>query len=311
MGNLSAFPGRVLSGKVSIALILASTFSVAFATENAGAIYPAGVDTVLPGLTPPPGATMLMEFNAFYMANAMENSKGQSEVPGFHLRIGAWAPKIQHNWGVKILGGTLVSSAAIPFIYEALTVPGAAGSKIGVGNADLQFGAIAYAKGDWHWYYGFDYFTPGLSYGKNQLINIGQHYVAYTPSAAFTYLPHRGSLELSSRFQYFFDGPDSATLYQSGREFLWEYDGMKRIGRRLSVGGNGFFYRQVSNDLQNGLIVGDGNRGRDLALGPEIRCHLGPFALIAKYQKDMLVENRPIGSTFWLQFGMPLGRPHE
>jgi len=254
---------------------------------------------------------MFLEFNAAYIANGLTDSQGHSAVPGFHFRLGACAPKIAHNWGVKVLGGTLVSSAAIPFLYESITTPGAAGTKTGFGNADLTIAAVAYAKRDWHWYYGFEYFLPGLSYAKNNFINIGQHNVAYAPSAAFTYLPHRGSLELSSKFQYFFNGPDSSTHYQSGREFLWEYDAIKRIGRRLSIGGNGFFYRQVSNDLQNGLIVGDGHRGRALAIGPQIKYHVGHCAFIAKYEKDALVENRPIGGTFWLQFGMPLGRPRE
>lgn len=44
---------------------------------------------------------------------------------------------------------------------------------------------------------------------------------------------------------------------------------------------------------------------------PEVKYHIGKCALIAKYEKDMLVENRPIGNAFWLQFGMPLGHGHE
>lgn len=301
---------------VFIHLIACCTLSVslaplATATENGASVYPAGVETVAPGLMAAPGSTLFLEFNDFYMANGLANSKGESEVPGFHLRVGAWAPKIEHNWGVHILGGTLVSTAAIPFLYETLTVPGAAGSKVGFGNADIQFAAISYNKRAWHWWYSVDLLPPGLGYAKNALLNIGQHNLAYAPSAAFTYLPWHGSLELSSKYQYIINGVDSATNYQSGHESLWEYDGMVKINKHLSVGGNGFWYRQVTDDLQNGLIVGDGNRGRDLAIGPEVKYHFGKCALIAKYEKDTLVENRPIGNSFWLQFGMPLGHPHE
>jgi len=284
---------------------------VALATENGASVYPAGVETVAPGMMAPPGSTLFLEFNDFYMANGLANSKGQSEVPGFHLRVGAWAPKIEHNWGIHVLGGTLVSSAAIPFLYETLTVPGAAGSRMGFGNADIEFAAVSYAKRSWHWWYSVDFLPPGLGYTKNALLNIGQHNLAYAPSSAFTYLPHHGRLELSSKYQYIINGVDSATNYRSGHESLWEYDGMLKIGKRLFIGGNGFWYRQMTNDIQNGLIVGDGNRGRDLAIGPEIKYHIGKCALIAKYEKDTLVENRPIGNSFWVQFGMPLGRPHE
>jgi len=291
--------------------LAAGTATIASATEIGASVYPAGVETILPGMTPPPGGTMFLEFNNFYMANGLANSKGQSEVPGFHLRVAAIALKIVHNWGVKILGGTLVSSAAVPLLYESLTVPGAAGSKTGFGNPDLQLAGLAYAKGCLHWWYGFDLMTPGFAYGKNDLLNVGQHNFAYAPQAAFSFIPHHGRIEVSSKFQYIINGRDSATNYQSGREFLWEHDVMIRITRNLTVGGNGFWYKQVSNDFQNGLIVGDGNRGRDFAYGPEIKYHIGRSALVLKYEKDMFVQNRPIGNAFWLQLGIPLWREHE
>ncbi len=281
------------------------------ATENGGSVYPAGVETAAPGMLAAPGETLFLEFNNFFMANGMANSKGESEIPGFHLRVGAWAPKIEHNWGIHFLGGTVVSTAAIPLLYETLTVPGAAGSRTGLGNADIQFAAVSYAKRSWHWWYSVELLPPGLGYTKNALLNIGQHNLAYAPSAAFSYLPHHGRLELSSRTEYFINGVDSATNYRSGGEFLSEYDGMVKVTKRLSLGGNGFWYRQLTDDMQNGLIVGDGNRGRTLAIGPQVNYHVGPCLFIAKYQKDALVENRPIGNSFWLQFGLPLGHPRE
>jgi len=290
---------------------LLSLAPLALATENGGSVYPAGVETVAPGTMAPPGSTLLLEFNDFYMANGLANSKGESEVPGFHLRVGAWAVKIEHNWGIHVLGGTLVSTAAIPLLYETLTVPGAAGSKTGLSNGDIQFAAVSYAKRAWHWWYSVDFVTPGPDYTKSALLNVGQHNLAYSPSAAFTYLPHHGRLELSSKYTYIINGVDPATNYRSGDESLWEYDGMVKIGKRLSIGGNGYWYQQLTNDLQNGLIVGDGNRGRNLAIGPQLNYHVGPCLLIAKYQKDTLVENRPIGNSFWLEFGIPLGHPHE
>lgn len=302
---------RVFARFLLCCALMLALASWATGTENGGSIYPAGVETVLPGMLAPPGSTLFLEFNDFYMANGLANSKGESEVPGFHLRVGAWAPKIEHNWGIHVLGGTLVSTAAIPLLYETLTVPGAAGSRVGLGNADIQFAAISYAKRSWHWWYSVDFLPPPIGYTKNALLNIGQHNLAYAPSTAFTYLPHHGSLELSSRLQYFINSADAATNYHSGNEFLWEYDGMKKIGKHLEIGGNGFWYRQMTADMQNGLVVGDGNRGRDLAIGPEIQYHVGRCAFIAKYEKDTLVENRPIGNSFWLQFGMPIGRPHE
>ena len=149
---------------------------------------------------------------------------------------------------------------------------------------------------------------PGLAYNKANLVNIGQHNFALAPSGAFTYLPHRGT-ELSSKFQLINNGKNDQTQYQSGREFIWEYDGMQKITKKLAVGGNGFYYQQVSDDIQFGVPLG--YRGRGIGVGPEIRYQLGKVGLAAKYQRDMLVENRPLGNSFWVQVELPVGHAHE
>jgi hypothetical protein len=110
--------------------------------------------------------------------------------------------------------------------------------------------------------------------------------------------------EVSSRFEYFVNYTDPATNYRSGQEFLWEYDGIHNLTKKLAVGVDGYFYRQVGDDFQNGLDVG--NRGRAFAIGPEFRYHMGQVAGILKYQKEMAVENRPRGNALWCQFGVPL-----
>ena len=85
---------------------------------------------------------------------------------------------------------------------------------------------------------------------------------------------------------------------------------MHNLTRELAVGVNGYYYLQTTDDHQNGVVVDTGNRGHALAIGPEARYHLGHLALILKYQREMMVENRTIGNSFWFQVGLPLGR-HE
>jgi len=280
---------------------------VAAATELGASVYPVGVETVLPGLAPAPGTSMFYEFNNFYQANTIADGDGRSAVPGFHLRVGAVAVKFTHNWGVHVLGGTLVSYAALPYLYEHLDGPFGKGEKSGFSNPDIQPMAVAYGRGAWHWWYGFDVFTPGFAYQKNDLVNIGQHNFAVAPTGALSYLPGHKS-ELSLKLQYITNGENTQTKYRSGSEFIWEYDAMRNLTRRIAVGVNGFYYQQTTDDRQFGAQVGDGNRGRDLAAGPEIRCHWGRLALIAKYQRDTLVRYRPIGNSFWLQVGVPIGK---
>jgi len=283
---------------------------MARATEGSASVYPAGVETVMPGMTPLPGANFLEEFNNLYQANALAGAKGQSEIPGFHLRVGAWAVKFVHNWGVHVLGGTLVSYAAAPLLYEHLDGPFGMFDKTGLGNSMVEPLAVAYQRGTWNWWYGYDVFLPGPSYNKNDLLNIGQHNFAGAPAGAFTYLPSH-STEISSKFQYIVNGTNDQTRYRSGNELIWEYDAMHNVAKKVAIGVNGYYYQQTTNDLLNGVQAGDGNRGRDVTVGPEIRCHFGHVALIAKYQRDMLVENKTVGNSFWLQVGVPLGHGHE
>jgi hypothetical protein len=139
------------------------------------------------------------------------------------------------------------------------------------------------------------------------MINIGQNSFAAAPVAGFTFLPHGGTWEASSKFEYILNAHDAATHYHSGNEFTWEYDAMRQVSKQVALGANGYWYRQTSDDHLNGLKVGDGNRGRDLAIGPEARIHCGEHFLFAvKYFRDTLVENRPRGNAFWFQMGIPL-----
>ena len=97
--------------------------STATATELGGSVYPAGIETVMPGMAPPPGVTVFLEFENVYQANALLNGAGHSEIPGFHLRVVAVAVKVVHNWGLRVLGGTLVSYAALPFYMNIWMAP--------------------------------------------------------------------------------------------------------------------------------------------------------------------------------------------
>ena len=283
---------------------------LAQATENGASVYPVGVETVMPGMTPPPGVTMFEEFDTTYQAHQLLGPTGQSVVPDFHLSVYAFAPKVVHNWGVNVLGGTLVSAFAVPLLDMRLQLPNEVSHKTGLGNPELGLAYVAYNKGSWHWWYGVDAFTPAWSaYHKTEALNIGQHYFATAPIFAFTYLPNHGRIELSSKLQYLVNFDNHATNYHSGNEFNWEYVGMRNITKKLAIGVNGYYFQQLTSDRLNGALVANGNRGRSFDVGPEIRLHLGHLALIAKYQKDMAVQNRTRGNQFWIEFGVPFGHP--
>ena len=300
----------LLLGLAAYIFVMGLAAACLMATEGSGSVYPLGVETVMTGLTPAAGQTMFAEFNITYNASSLLNAQGQSAVPGFKLSVSGFAPKITHNWGVPLLGGTLVSWTALPVLYEWVRTPAGAHATMGFSNAIVGTD-IAYNYGNWHWWYGLDVALPAPVYHKGGPSNIGQHNFATAPSGAFTYLPHHGRTEISSRFQYYVNGTDDATHYQSGNEFLWEYAGMQNVTRKLALGVNGYIYQQTTADRLLGTIYAGGNQGRNLAIGPQVRYQLGRMALIAKYQRDTLVQNRPCGNAFWVEVGMPLGHVKE
>jgi hypothetical protein len=294
------------TGHLLLAVSIASMIGVADASDHGGSVYPIGAETVLPGMMPGPWGTILVEFNDFYQANSLAGPTGLNQVPGFHLRVGAVALKVIHNWGVHVLGGELISSLGVPALYEHLNAPFGRAQKSGLGNPDLSVADVAYAKGSWHWWYGLEAYAPGAQYNKNDLLNVGQHNFATAVDGAFTYFPHFGRSELSSKLQYIVNFTNPATQYRSGGEFVWEYAAMQRIAKNLAVGVNGDYYQQLTDDRQNGLLVSDA-RARSVMIGPEFRYHLGRATLILKYQKETLAENKTSGNAFWLQVGLPLG----
>jgi hypothetical protein len=278
----------------------------ASATENGASVYPVGVETVMTGMQPHPGQTMIYNYDCFYSANEFDDSHGHKEPIDFKLRVAASAVKVTHNWGWRFLGGTIDSQVAVPFVYQQLHVPPGKFTRFSVGNVDLIPFSVANHKGIAHWYYELDFFAPGARYVKTDVLNIGQHNFAAGPVAGFTLLPNRGRTEISSRWSYLINGYDKDTHYHSGNEFFTEFNADQSITKKIALGVNGAFYQQTTDDYQSGIIVGDGSRGRDLQIGPQLRYsigHHGGFAF--KYYRDTLVQNKPRGNAFWFQIALP------
>jgi hypothetical protein len=295
---------------IRYAAAVAAMLSPVSATENGGSVYPVGVETVMTGMQPRPGQTVLYEYTCFYMANEFDDSKGKSAFPEFKLRVFANAVKVTHNWGVHFLGGTVESQIGIPFVYEELHLQSGKFSEFGLTNMNLIPISVTYQKENLHWYYEADMFSSGAGYAPAHVVNIGQHNQAIAPVAGFTYLPWQGKAEISSRFAYIFNGYDKETHYHSGNEFMWEYNIAYEVSKKVAAGFNGYFYQQTTSDYLKGAVFQDGFRGRDLAVGPQLRFPMGKHGGFAvKYYRDTLVENKPRGNAFWFQMSLPIGRP--
>lgn len=310
LNDKSVAPKMMIGCVSGLAILLMAP--MATATENGASVYPVGVETVLPGMTPPPRATMFYEFSTFYSATAFMDERGHNSIPGFRLNVFGNAVKIVHNWNLPVFGGTLNTVAAVPVLYERLTVRGKHYSNMGIGNIALAVAQIGYHRRNWHWSYEPNLFFPGTSYSKLDPLNIGQHNFALGPGAAFSYLPWAGKTEISSKLLYIFNFANPDNHYRSGQEFSEEYAVMQQVHQRVALGVNGYLYLQTTDDTQNGTTVANGFRGRNFAIGPEIRVKLGRQSGLAfKYQRDLSVRNRTMGNALWfhLCFPLPLRMP--
>lgn len=299
-----------LPGFLATMVMLGST-GFASATEKGISVYSAGVETVMTGVQPSAGKTMVYEYTAEYAANEFDDAKGVSSMPEFKVRIFATAFKVTHNWGIPALGGTVVSKLSVPLLYEQLHVAPGKFTKYSVGDVSIAPMSIAYNKGAAHWFYEADLYCPGATYTKSDVVNIGQHNLGLAGSSGVTWLPDRAKREISSRFAYIFNGPNHATGYHGGNEFVWEYNVDQSISKKLAVGLNGYFYQQITDDRLNGMAYEGGFRGRDLAIGPQVRYLFGQHGGLAfKYYRDTFVENKSRGNAFWFQICVPMQFKH-
>ncbi|AUT61821.1 SphA family protein [Paraburkholderia terrae] len=285
------------------------------ATENGGTNYPIGVNTITPGVQPPPGTYGYLYLAAYESTSLKDNSgNAVGNVSNFSLHAQAAAVRVAHVWrGLSLLGATIETRANIPFCnidihFDAHTPHGDVyKSSHAAGLSDIVFAPVmlGWHNGDLHQVAGLEFFLPTGSYDVNRLANPGRHYYSIEPTYALTWFPTQ-RVELSARALYEFNTINNATDYRSGQEFIVDYNAAFKLTQAWQIGVSGYYYRQMTDDMQHGQVVnGNGNRGQVLGVGPFIGYMTRKIAVAFKYQRETLVRNRPEGNRFWLQVYMP------
>ena len=298
--------------------------SVAHGTEKGGSVWPVGAESIAIALAQPgPRQACLFEYTNFYEANETVDQHGNRlPLPDFKLRVFALSPKVDWNTGVGFLGGSIGGWISTPVLYEQIHLASGKYSEYALGNFSIVPITVFYHHKIFHWYWELQYQTPAASYTLDSPINVGQHNMAFTPGAAITITPHHVLKELSARFDYVINGPNSATHYHGGNEFFTQFDAMKGIPHtKMEVGGIGYFDQQTTDDTQYGKRVVStnadgttsiGNRGRALNLGAQVGLPIGKGGGMAfKWEQDLLVQNRTRGNSFWFQLMIPFGQLHR
>jgi hypothetical protein len=287
-------------------LVIFLAGSPAGATENGLAHYPTGTNTIVPALVPPPGESVLLNYVTFYTADRVNNSKGDSAVPGYRLNALADAARLLHTWtafdGVSWTTGVVLIAS-----YAEVHVPNRSASGGGFGDLVIQPLLLTAAFGDLHVLGGFDVTFPTGHFSKRELVNPGFNYPTYALQGALTWLPTK-ELELSLFSTAGFNMKNPATHYTSGSYVDFDYSvGYRPIPSLPAFQASvvGYLFEQVTDDKLNGHLFLDGHRGQAFAIGPQVRYQLGRGGNTLKWQHEMAVKNRPVGDRFQVQFAVP------
>jgi hypothetical protein len=292
------------------ACLLAASAEPAFATEDGTQHYPIGVNTIADGNLPVPGMLQLLTYSEFADNPAVTNGSGNKAVPKFDLMVEAEAFRFLYTWDVPVGPFHYTTGLVAPIVNLDLNVMGARGHDLDMGDLDIQ-NYLGYASDDHKLYYffGLDTYVPSGHYNASTLTNTGSNYYTFAPNIDVTYNPSP-KWELTAALFTEFNTTNTADNYHSGADMDLDYGVTYRPFNKLpnfGLGAQGYFYKQISDDTQNGATVSpDGNRGQEFAAGPQLRYDIPFGGFVLKYQQEYAVENRPRGEKVWFQFAMPI-----
>lgn len=283
---------------LAVLSILCMTQKDVSATENGLGAYQNGAECFMAGAVPPPG-TYFLNYFMFYTADKFKIKDGP-DVPHFDAKVTADILRLIHVTKHQILGGFWGVHVFLPFVNVDLTTPGGSDTKFGIGDIIVDPFILSWHTKNWHFATGLDVYIPTGAYNNKDIANIGRNYWTFEPLFGFTYVSD-GGFEVSSKFMYDFNTENNDKDYLSGQEFHFDY----LVGYNIKpwgIGLSGYYYKQITDDKQNGEKVPDGFKGQVFALGPSIKYDYNNMTFNLKYQKEMSVENKPEGDKFWFKF---------
>lgn len=213
---------------------------------------------------------------------------------------------------IRILGGRWAPDFGFVQLHKRLKVGGQWYSDTGIG--DLIFAPINlfYRWGDLHTLLCVDFIAPTGDYDRKRVVKLGNNHWTIKPAALLTYA--RPKWEITGIFNVDFNTKNPGyidpltrleTSHRSGTSFHMDYAASWRPTPRWNLGISGYYVDDLEDDRVGGQRV-QGTQTRAFAIGPGVRYQWGPVGLVAKWQHEVVAENRPQGVFFWLRFILPL-----
>ncbi len=156
---------------------------------------------------------------------------------------------------------------------------------------------MTYATGD----------IPVGDYQSTRLANTGIGHGAIDGGGGYTYLNPATGLEFSGVAGFTYNFKNTATQYQSGVDFHFDWGASKFLSKQVFIGLVGYAYQQVTDDSGQHPVLGP-FRSRVLGVGPQIG-YIFPIGanhafLGLKGYGEFDAANRPSGWNTWLTFSI-------
>jgi hypothetical protein len=310
----------------------------AFATEDGNSHADLGYIDTLAGLPLAPGTYVRDDVN-IQVSGQFDNQNGKPI--NFNLGpLGQAGIKFRATIVADVLAVAYIPDYKLPFLdatigfaayepvanvrAEAASVLGVpdAGASSKAGFADMTvvplYLGFDVPNTNFHFVFSpFEFTAPIGRYSKNDPIgnNTGLNYWSYRPALEMTYLNQTGQ-EFSLNMSTSINSVNPATHYKSGDEFYFTYAMQQYLSPKFAFGLGGYYYKQVTNDTQNGQVVntnpavfpfdpldeGPGNRGETFAIGPIVSYNFSnDLAFQAHWDHEIFSYNRQLRDQLYLR----------
>ena len=307
---------------IGLAFLSALAASALRAEEGGSAHYaPGSMSDFIDAL---PGKSGFVFANAYtyYDGNAtpqMPIDFGGRTTLDAHATLNAYSLYGLYETPLRLLGGNYAVAVTIPFVWleiEGQLNAGPLNPKLrdtasGLGDIALYPFILGWTNAtDMKYDVRLGVYAPTGEYDTGQLANVGRNYWTFEPAISYSWLNTKIGTEATVFVGMDFNTENDATHYQSGTSF--HIDGtlaqhLPLFGGFAGVGGNGFFYQQISGDSGSGATLGS-LEGRTAGVGPVVSYahkigHMD-FAGEVKWLPELEREKRLKGDYIWVKVGI-------
>jgi hypothetical protein len=292
-GRKKKMSGRLKSlllGATGAAALTVSTAGIAFASSDEPAVN-LGLTSFndgFGGLTP---GWAFMQYDFFIGNNAITGDNGKKiGEPVFnsqHVNVYVSLQQLIYVSPLHLFGGTLGATALLPITELNATSNSPAfvhlrSNGLGLGDATLgvflqEPPIIMGGRPVFDYRFEVDGIVPTGSYNDHKDANQGGNFYSLNPYFTFTVLPIPG-LEISGRENYLLngknndpgvspDGPAPGSSFTAGQAWWTNFDASYTILPGLDVGFNGYYFKQFTDDVTDGVTT-KGTETTLLSAGP-------------------------------------------